>query len=150
MRDIGSSGVLRIGRRLRTFRCPGRENGPNVLQHSFGSRRTSCDIGWFQPRTTGVTPVNPATASIQGSPNPFRDGSTLTFSLTRSGIVECAVFDLEGRLVRHLASAWMPAGPQSLTWNGASDSGVPAPAGVYLTRLRGPDGTQSARLVRVR
>jgi hypothetical protein len=108
------------------------------------------DIGWFQPRTTGVTLVNPATGSIQGSPNPFRDGSTLTFSLTRPGVVECTVFDLEGRLVRHLANAWMPAGPQSLSWNGASDSGVPAPAGVYLTRLRGPDGTQSARLVRVR
>jgi hypothetical protein len=108
------------------------------------------DIGWFQPRTTGVTPLTPATASLQGSPNPFHDASTLTFTLERPGVVECAVFDLEGRVVRHLTNAWMPAGPQSLVWNGVSDGGVPAPAGVYLTRLRGPDGSKSARLVRVR
>jgi flagellar hook assembly protein FlgD len=65
-------------------------------------------------------------------------------------MVECAVFDLEGRLVRHLTSAWMPAGVNTVVWDGAGDDGAASPAGVYLTRLRGPDGTQSARLVRVR
>jgi hypothetical protein len=108
------------------------------------------DIGWFQPRTTGVTPSTVAAGGIQGSPNPFRDGSTLRFELSRPGVVECAVFDLEGRLVRHLTNAWMPAGDNSVMWDGADDGGAASPAGVYLTRLKGPDGTRSARLVRVR
>jgi len=108
------------------------------------------DIGWFRPRTTGATPGAPSTAAIAGSPNPFRDASTLRFALARPGMVECTVFDLAGRLVRHLTNAWMPAGANALVWDGATDDGAPTPAGVYLTRLRGPDGTQTARLVRVR
>jgi PA domain/FlgD Ig-like domain len=108
------------------------------------------DIGWFRPRTTGVTPTVAVGSGIQGAPNPFRDVSTVSFDLSRSGTVECAVFDLEGRLVRHLTNAWMPAGTHALVWDGATDGGAPTPAGVYLTRLRGPDGTQTARLVHVR
>ncbi|MFI5372875.1 MAG: PA domain-containing protein, partial [Candidatus Eisenbacteria bacterium] len=106
------------------------------------------DIGWL-PRDTGVT-TSPVTARMSTAPNPFRTVTTVSFGLSRSGVVELTVFDVGGRVVRHITDAWMPAGSHTMVWDGGTDGGEPAPAGVYLARLKGPDGPWTGRLVRVR
>jgi len=42
------------------------------------------------------------------------------------------------------------AGEHELTWDGRSDRGIPAVAGVYFLRLSTPAGTEGRRLIRVR
>jgi flagellar hook assembly protein FlgD len=49
--------------------------------------------------------------------------------------VTLAVYDLSGRRVRTLVDGPIPAGSHEAFWNGMSDSGNPAPAGVYFYRL---------------
>ncbi|MEO5617242.1 MAG: FlgD immunoglobulin-like domain containing protein [Candidatus Eisenbacteria bacterium] len=59
-----------------------------------------------------------------------------------------AVHDLLGRHIRTLALGAVPAGTHSLRWDGHSDSGVPAGAGIYFVKLRTPRAEAFARVVR--
>ncbi|NOT34018.1 MAG: peptidase [Candidatus Eisenbacteria bacterium] len=107
------------------------------------------DIGWL-PRTTGVsTPAASRAASVVGAPNPFQSSAVLRFELSRPGLVDLSVFDTQGRLVRRITNAWMPAGPHGFEWNGLDDAGREVGAGVFLSRLRTGDGDSYGRLVRV-
>jgi len=107
------------------------------------------DIGWF-PRTTDAPLPDGRPVTFAASPNPFVAGTTVRFVLARSGLVDLTLYDVGGRVVRHLARNWMPAGTHVLGWDGVTDGGAPTPAGVYLARLKGPDGGATARVVRVR
>lgn len=107
------------------------------------------DIGWF-PRTTDVPLAGAAPARFSAGPNPFRNGAALQLALAHPGVVNVTLYDVSGRAVRHLSQGWMPAGTHTLSWDGVDDGGVAAPAGLYLARLRGPDGEATARLMRVR
>ena len=49
--------------------------------------------------------------------------------------VRAEVFDLSGRRVRVLYSGSMPAGEHALRWDGRTESGVDAGAGIFFTRV---------------
>ena len=109
------------------------------------------DIGWLLPRTTGVgTGAPAAVAAMHSAPNPFTATTAVQFALAHPGVVDLSVFDVNGRSVRRLAQAWMPAGNHRISWDGLDAAGQPVAAGVYLTRLKSADGVSSQRLVRVR
>jgi hypothetical protein len=63
--------------------------------------------------------------------------------------VELAIFGLDGRRVRDLASGPRPAGAYHADWDGRDDAGRGVAAGLYLARLDGPDGRFIRRLVRI-
>ena len=78
-----------------------------------------------------------------GRPNPFTGSTTLVFSLPAAADVTADVFDVRGAKVRTIARQGMPAGRQSITWDGRDEAGVPAASGVYFVTLR--DGVSAAR-----
>lgn len=85
----------------------------------------------------GMTP-GPGAARLTlqpPAPNPFESGTVFRFTLPRTAPVELAVFDVSGRRIRALTSATLPAGEQSVTWDGYSDNGVRVAAGLYWARL---------------
>ena len=79
-------------------------------------------------------------------PSPFRDRTALGFALARSGNVELAVFSVDGRRVRTLASGARDAGEYHIVWDGRDDASQPAAAGIYYLRLVTPQGRFSSRL----
>jgi hypothetical protein len=79
-------------------------------------------------------------------PSPFRDRTALGFALARPGNVELAVFSVDGRRVRTLASGARDAGEYHLAWDGRDDGSQPAAAGIYYLRLVTPQGRFSRRL----
>lgn len=89
--------------------------------------------------TTGVESAAPsALAFALLGPNPFRDRLQLTVEVPEAaGVVEVAVFDVTGRRVRMLARQALSAGRHAFAWDGRSDSGARAAAGVYVLRLSG-------------
>ncbi|MBK7189059.1 MAG: T9SS type A sorting domain-containing protein [bacterium] len=91
----------------------------------------------------------PTTRPLRIAPNPLSAQATIAFDLERPGTVEAAVYDLAGRLVRHLAQRSAAAGPQQLWWDGRNDAGRAMPAGVYLVTVRAGGTTSSARLALV-
>ena len=82
-------------------------------------------------------PVTPARAFLHANyPNPFNPKTTFSFELLYADRVELAVFDAQGKQVRSLIDAVVPAGQTRVEWDGSDDSGQGLPSGIYLYRLR--------------
>ena len=100
--------------------------------------------------TTGVPGLPTAgTGAIGVSPNPFKPETQIRFTTARTGHVTARVYDVTGKLVRTLADGTLGDGRHSLLWNGTSDNGARAAAGIYFVTLDSPDGRASTRLVRL-
>ena len=119
--------------------------------------------GFYCYDTVAAIAAKPATAGVgggaavslrldDGRPNPFRDRTALPLTIGRSGPVDLRLFDAAGRLVRVLLDQPdLAAGAYLVRWDGLDRGGRPAPAGLYLARLRGPGGAVVwRRIVRVR
>jgi hypothetical protein len=95
-----------------------------------------------QSRPAARVLLGPAT------PNPSFGRSTFVFSLAVASPVWVTVHDIAGRRVHQLLDGAMrPAGEHRLTWNGRDDRGRSLAPGVYLVRLRTPQGLESCRVV---
>jgi hypothetical protein len=105
----------------------------------------------------GVVAVDPAPGAIPArlmlgapAPNPFAQGTTLTFGLPAAGAVQLRIFDVRGAAVRTLAAGDYPAGSTRVTWDGRDDHGNAAPSGVYYAKLRMAGESQERRMVLLR
>jgi len=102
--------------------------------------------------TSSADAGGPAVPGIRAvAPNPFREGALLLVGASGSDPVAVDVFDLQGRLVRHLASGQpMSPGVHPIVWDGRADDGQDCPAGVYFVRAEMGGERFTARVVRVR
>jgi choice-of-anchor B domain-containing protein len=84
------------------------------------------------------------------SPNPFNPKTEIRFDLPVAGPARLAVYSLDGRLVKTLASGRQTAGRHAVTWNGRDDGGHDVASGVYVMRLEaGPsEATRKLTLVK--
>jgi hypothetical protein len=108
------------------------------------------DVTWFQ----GFDQVKRAPSDPQGArgvvarvdlprefglrldgPCPAPGAVGLELALPRRAEVELRIYDVQGRLVRVLERGEVDPGWNRLAWNGRGDSGVPAPAGVYIAQM---------------
>ncbi len=82
-------------------------------------------------------------------PNPFSRTTTVPYTVGQLEAVDILVFDLLGRLIRNLPTVEAP-GQYVAVWDGKTNRGHAAPAGVYFIRLRtgGDVATRSVVLVR--
>ncbi len=83
----------------------------------------------------------------QSRPNPAHGPVTISFTTASAGNAELGVYDAAGRRVRALFAGTVPAGTRSLVWDGRTDAGSIAPAGLYFYRLSSPDGARTGRIV---
>jgi hypothetical protein len=82
--------------------------------------------------------------------NPTGSRIVLTIRLPEPGPARLAIYDIRGRLVKSLWRGIGRAGEQTLTWDGATDEGARAPAGVYIGRLEFGGRTLTQRVVLIR
>lgn len=100
----------------------------------------------FAVGTSVETETVPTSLTVEPAyPNPFRTATALTYTLSRSGPVDVAVFDLLGRRVATLAEGIRPAGRHRAVWEAAT-----LPPGLYLLRLTTAEAVHTQRVVRVR
>jgi hypothetical protein len=78
----------------------------------------------------------PATTPINVFPNPFADRISVEFTLEQAQMLRFELYDVNGRLVELLLEDRVKAGE-----NRFSFSAQPLPAGVYLLRVAGSNGT---------
>jgi hypothetical protein len=86
-----------------------------------------------------------------GTPNPFRESTTIRFALPAEGRTNLTVFDVSGRQVRRLLTdEALPAGPRVVHWDGLGTGGHSLPSGVYFARLEcgGRHETRKVTLLR--
>ncbi len=84
------------------------------------------------------------------APNPFRDATTITYSVARASPVRLAVHDVTGRLVVVLAAEVRHPGRYSVVWDGRDSAGSFVASGVYFTRLSAGDWSQTRKMLKVR
>lgn len=95
-------------------------------------------------------PATPTALALSAWPNPGRGELALSWSLPLETDAELALFDVSGRRVTTLHAGAAAAGPHVSRWDGRDARGQLAAPGLYLARLVTPQGTRSARIVRVR
>jgi hypothetical protein len=97
-----------------------------------------------------LPPRAPRGLALAIAPNPARGAVSFAVTLPASGAVEADLYDLGGRRVATLARGERDAGEHTFRWDGRDVNGATAPAGLYLVRVRTPDGERRGRLVWLR
>lgn len=91
----------------------------------------------FVPKTFALLPA---------TPNPFQRSIALTFDLPTARHVQLDVFDIAGHRVRGLVDASLAPGRHHLVWDGSTDAGTRASAGIYFLQLAAGADRASARI----
>lgn len=68
-------------------------------------------------------------------PNPFREHTTIQFSLAEAAETTIEIFDVQGRQIRRLLAQNFPGGSHQVEWDGKDELGRSLSAGLYLVRL---------------
>jgi hypothetical protein len=89
----------------------------------------------------------PRFALEAGTPNPFRNSTTIHFSLPRTADVSLRIYDLTGRHVATLLEGERPAGRHGIVWNATGEGGMPVNAGVYVCRLEAGRTVRTTKLI---
>jgi hypothetical protein len=89
-------------------------------------------------------------ALSQNVPNPFNPTTTIRYALPDADHVQLVIYDVNGRVVKHLINRSMNAGYHTAKWNGRDRQGRMCASGVYFCRLTGDTKTLVRRMVLVR
>jgi subtilisin family serine protease len=100
------------------------------------------------PIALAVGDPTPAVMSLEGAwPNPFASATTIAFELTTSARVKLAIYGIDGRSVRPLVDAMLPAGRHAIRWDGLGANGRRLPSGIYFATLQSDRFRATRKLV---
>jgi len=133
-----------------------------LMTYYYFALKTGDEAGNWSPMSNVIV-LNPAivvgvddptgSAAIQFSapqPNPARGTTAFTMGLPQAQPVQVLAYDIQGRLVKTIASGHHPAGIERLVWKLDDESGRPVSTGVYLVRARVGTETFEHRVTVVR
>ncbi|MBI4092327.1 MAG: T9SS type A sorting domain-containing protein [Candidatus Kerfeldbacteria bacterium] len=83
-------------------------------------------------------------------PNPSRGTAEFRFSTPFHAPVRLTIYDVQGRRIKQWQWEGLPAGAHALQWNGTTDHGQIAPAGMLFVRLVSNGRVATSKLVRLR
>lgn len=111
--------------------------------------------GFWTPLINGAVdvsstdPVPSVFAARPATPNPFRTTTSMAFDLPAARHVELALYGIEGRVLRRLVSANLPAGRHLAIWDGRDEHGHVVASGIYFVHLRAGEFSSTLRVVRI-
>jgi hypothetical protein len=86
--------------------------------------------------------------AVRVHPNPMNPKADISFTLNQSGRVRVAIFDLSGRLVKTIQTGVLPAGDNTVSWNGSTSYAARASSGVYFVSVEA-EGVREVQRVTV-
>jgi hypothetical protein len=92
-----------------------------VVGDGFNTFDLSREGSFSQPKTYGIS---------DAYPNPFNPVTSFTYSLPEDGLVQVAVYDINGRMVAELVNGYRSAGTYPVEWDAIDLS-----SGVYLVNM---------------
>ena len=110
---------------------------------------------WHFYATNGSVGVEPGatknfrTGITRVEPNPAFGPARISYELARDTDIRLAVFDLRGARIRTLAEGVSHAGPHDVFWDGRTDTGERASAGLYYLQLRSAGRIDTRAVVRL-
>ncbi|SHK21145.1 DUF5666 domain-containing protein [Rhodothermus profundi] len=103
--------------------------------------------------TNTEAPALPVAFELAPSyPNPFRQQTTIRFTLNGTGPqpVTLEIYNVLGQRVRMLIQMMLPPGLHEVTWDATDETGRPVASGLYLYRLRVGNQVQTRSMVLMR
>lgn len=98
----------------------------------------------------GVADASEALSVRPNKPNPFRSSTSISFGLATPSTASLDIFDANGRRVRAIRTASLPAGSHAFAWDATDDQGRPVGAGTYFYRLTAGANVVTQRMVVLR
>ena len=111
--------------------------------------RSTASAAWALVIATGIPSAGVAQLHAV-YPNPFNPRTTVSFDLPESQRARVVIYGIDGRQLRMLLDAQLPAGSHALVWDGQDGAGQAVASGVYVCRLETSGKTQSVRMTLVR
>ncbi len=86
--------------------------------------------------------------NIHNSPNPFDQGTKISFNLDKSSRVTLDIFNIKGQLIRELKIQNLKLQMNKVEWDGKDMHGKEVGAGVYLIKIKG-ENTYVGKVVKI-
>lgn len=137
----------------------GLQNVPNPNNYLWIQARTqeavkSVNIGFTERRFVPAGSVQTRKQDIPNTlmvyPNPSRDIANIRIDASGKGDVRIGIYNIRGQKVRDLLHGTLPEGKQTVQWDGRSDNGKPAAAGIYFIKVEDAGKTSSGKFVYIR
>lgn len=80
-------------------------------------------------------------------PNPFSGSTNISFYLPAEDNIVLNVFDVNGKMVKRLASGQYDAGNHMIEWDGTNEGGQQLPDGFYIYQLRAGETLLTDQLI---
>jgi hypothetical protein len=92
--------------------------------------------------------VLPSVTALLGNyPNPFNPETNIAFSLKEMTKVKIEIYNVLGQKVRTLLDKELPAGMNTVRWNGKDDSGKGVGSGVYFMKMHADRFTSTKKMI---
>ena len=103
-------------------------------------------------RNTGESQLPAQTSLLSNYPNPFNPETWIPYQLAESADVALTIYDIQGRVVRHLDFGHQRAGiyqskARAAYWDGRNAQGEPVASGVYFYTLKAGDFTATRKML---
>jgi arabinogalactan endo-1,4-beta-galactosidase len=121
----------------------GSDRGYDVPIHPtvYAVRWGTCEsFSW--PTSTGVPDAPRQTILLSSYPNPFRQSTTVSYTLSTAGEVRIGVYDVLGRHVATLVDERQAPGTHNAEFDAAGRA-----AGIYIVRVQTPSRTEAGTIV---
>jgi hypothetical protein len=90
---------------------------------------------------------NALTSAFECFPNPFRDYTTVQFTVISGGYYKLEILDIDGRVVDILSDGYLSEGTYWVDWNGTSASNERLQGGVFIVRLSDNNTTETKKII---
>jgi hypothetical protein len=90
---------------------------------------------------------NPITSAFECFPNPFRDYTTIQFTVVLEGNYKLEVLDMSGRIVEVLSDSYLTEGTYWIDWSRTTRSGEDLNGGVYTIRLSKNSDVETIKVI---
>jgi hypothetical protein len=101
----------------------------------------------YAPLTVKTDALPNTTEMEKAYPNPFNPQTFIAYKLAEDTDVAISVFDMLGRQISTLYNGYQKAGSYHVYWNGTTESGMKAPSGGYVIRMRTENTTQVQKVM---
>jgi hypothetical protein len=122
----------------KTYGTPGRQNNGAVI-------------------TPPVDPIDPAPEpepplvdkAVVCFPNPFKDFTTIEFTISSSRHYAIDIYDMNGRIVKHLLNQTLEPDVYSIDWNGTGADNQILSNGIYFIRCTSSEQTEIMKVLKI-
>jgi len=99
-------------------------------------------------RSTMATGSGSTTFNLaQNVPNPFNEGTLISYSVPQDGHVMLEVYNILGQRVKTLVNGFKSTGPHDVWWDGRDDRGRSVASGIYFYRFTTGKFSESKKMI---